>query len=189
MIFRWNGRMTDDTTSFARSYMLLQIPDAFTRFGREAGKANLEAFQLEQHTAERGGSVEVDFIWSGRGSYRFGNYRVMVRFDHQDQKLPFDGKPFPKVSRKAKEALIGARYRFRSEHMILDGFLSPDVWPKGSLVLDRTTVHIPKEIVPGVYTVSVKLNTLKHKPNYWLRDLFYDDDLYQGIPICTLEVR
>jgi hypothetical protein len=37
--------------------------------------------------------------------------------------------------------------------------------------------------------VSAKLLALANQPNYPLRDLFYDDDIYQGVPIGRISIR
>ena len=92
------------------------------------------------------------------------------------------------MTRKIKEMWIGARYRFREQHKIRNGFLSPDTWSGDDMILDETLVHIPKYLVPGRYAISVKLFAEVHQPNYRVRDFLYDDDAYQGIRVLEISI-
>jgi hypothetical protein len=157
--------------------------------GRLAGEAVLEGVILSDSTLSPGGTTDVGLAWSGRGDYHFGNYVVALRFDHTDPDPPLGGKPFPKVARKFKEKTTGRLYRFSDFHKVRNGFLSPDSWPAGEIVLDEARVHVPSRAAPGEYVVSAKLMTLEHHPTYRLRDLFFDDDVYAGIPVGRVTIR
>ena len=69
------------------------------------------------------------------------------------------------------------------------GFLSPDTWLPGDLVLDATRVKVPRDLVPGEYNVAVKLMKFEHQPTYWIKDLFVDEDTYQGITIARIHIE
>ncbi len=189
LILRWNGEHPSEQFAPENPYLLRETPDSFTPIHREAGEARLEAFHIDQRQIERGQILSLSCIWSSDRIHRLRNYIVAVRFDHQNPDLPLGGRPFPKILRKLKEALTSTRYRFREDHKIHQGFLNPDVWPIGALVLDETSIRIPSDVAPGEYTISVKLLALTAMPCYRLRDLFYDDDTYQGVPISPITIR
>ena len=99
------------------------------------------------------------------------------------------GKPFPKIARKIKERTTGRSYRFSEYHKIRNGFLSPDTWSAGELVLDETRLRVPSNAAPGEYDVYVKLLEVKHQPTHRLRDYFFDDDSYQGVRAARITVE
>ena len=117
------------------------------------------------------------------------NYVVTIRIDHAAPNLPLGGKPWPKIARKTKEAMTGTRYRFRADHKIRNGFLSPDTWNDHDMVLDRTALRLPQNMVPGRYNVFVKFILEANKPNVHVRDLFYDDDSYQGVRVGGITIE
>jgi hypothetical protein len=188
LVLEWNGKKPEDVEIAANPYFLQAIPLGFSPIGLQAGEAELEAYYLDNTHAGKGTKLEISFVWSGNQGYRLRNYVVEVRFNHNDSDLPFGGKPFPKLARKIKEVIKGERYRFRESHKILGGFLSPDVWPDNTFILDHTAISIPPDIASGQYTISVKLHISAKMPNYHIRDFFFDDDIYQGIPIDSVMI-
>ena len=48
---------------------------------------------------------------------------------------------------------------------------------------------VPNDMTPGRYDVSVKLLRIPNQPVYRLRDLLFDDDLYQGIRITDITIH
>jgi hypothetical protein len=188
IVLRRTNTFQPSGMKIANPFVLDGVPADFTVLGNEAGEAVLEAFKMPR-AAERGGKIDVGLVWSSNRDNRAGNYMVSVRFDHTNPGLPFDGKPFPKITRKIVEMLRGHRYRFRLNHKIRNGFLSPDGWQPGDLVLDETMIRVPYDIAPGVYTVSAKLLTVPQQPNYHVRDILYDSDIYQGIPMGEITVE
>lgn len=190
-VYAWNGTKAAADSSFSRPYIVGALPDdqSWSRVGKLAGEAVLEGTMFSEGPIAPGGTMDIAFAWSGRGDYDFRNYAVAVRFDYVNPDLPLGGKPFPKVARKFKEKATGRLYRFSDFHKVRNGFLSPDSWPPGEIVLDETRVHIPETAAPGQYTVSVKLMTLQHQPTYHARDLFFDDDVYAGIPVGRVTIR
>jgi hypothetical protein len=189
VVFEWNGQQSDDDRPPSNAFKPLALPDNAVRVGRRAGDAILEGIHVGPDHVERGGTVAVEVIWSGTGDYRLRNYNVSIRFDHRRPDVPFGGAPFPKIMRKLKEQLIGARYRFREQHKIRNGFLSPDTWAPGELIIDATNVAVPTDLVPGRYAISVKLFEEIHQPNLRVRDFLYDDDMYQGIQVSEIVIE
>jgi hypothetical protein len=184
--YRWNGEQTRTGESPTSDMVWKHVPAEFTLVGRLAGSAVLEGIKVGATRAQGGDEFDLALVWSGDRTYDLHNYIVSVRFDHTSPELPGDGRPFPKVTRKIKEKLIGGRYRFREQHKIRRGLLSPDAWQPGFLYLDETTIEVPPDLVPGDYTISVKLLLETHQPNLHVRDFLYDDDAYQGIHVADI---
>ena len=189
VVFQWKGRTIASDSSFSTPFLVDRLPAAFDPLGLQAGEAILEGFYLGDDRLDAGEAVELKLAWSGRDKYPFRNYVVAIRFDHIDPGLPLGGKPFPKIARKIKEKITGRSYRFSEYHKIRSGFLSPDSWPGGKLVLDETSVRVPPAAAPGEYRVTVKLLTLQHQATYRLKDFVSDEDVYSGIPIARVTIR
>ena len=75
-----------------------------------------------------GAELVLDLYWSRDRELPPGTYVVAIRFDRKELPLPFDGKPFPKITRKIVERWKGERFRFRADHMIQGGLFAPDAW-------------------------------------------------------------
>jgi len=189
VVYRWNGQTTGPDSSFSTPFLVDRLPAALDPLGSQAGEAILEGFYLGDDHLTAGEAVDLQLAWSGREKYPFRNYVVAIRFDHTDPGLPLGGKPFPKIARKIKEKITGRSYRFSEYHKIRSGFLSPDSWPGGKLVLDETSVRVPPNAAPGEYRVTVKLLTLQHQPTYRLKDFFSDGDVYSGVAIARVTIR
>jgi hypothetical protein len=189
VVYWWNGTTAHPDTSFSPAFIAEKLPVTMDPVGKAAGEAILEGVSLSEERLSPGHALDVKLAWSGRRQYDFGNYAVVIRFDHVSPELPLGGKPFPKTARKVKEKITGRCYRFTEFHKIRSGFLSPDAWPTGKIALDETRVHVPPHAAPGDYRVSVKFMTLQHQPTYRLRDFFMDDDIYSGIPVARVTIR
>jgi hypothetical protein len=198
VVYKWNGIPAARDSVFDTPFVADRLPGAYTTFEKPAGEATLEGFRLigggagagqDVGLAGPGEKVGVELAWSGGGDYPFRNYVVAVRFDHTNPELPLGGKPFPKIARKIKEKITGRSYRFSEFHKIRSGFLSPDSWPAGKVVLDETTVRVPPNAAPGEYKVTVKLLTMQHQPTYRLDDFFSDQDVYSGTVIARVTIR
>ncbi|MEE9270364.1 MAG: hypothetical protein V3V49_08880 [Candidatus Krumholzibacteria bacterium] len=170
-------------------YRLASVPEGFRQIRRQAGEATLEAFRMDRSEFASGESIDIHFVWSTGRRHQLDNYVVAVRFDHLNTGLPFGGRPLPKIARKLKERITGRLYRFRVEHKMVGGLLGPDTWSPGELILDESVAVIPTDVAPGQYAISVKLLAVANHPNYRLRDLFFDDDVYQGIPVGRISIR
>jgi hypothetical protein len=188
-VYRWNGKSPRHVERIRNPLLRRILPSEAARRGEVAGLARLEAAQITGlDSVPPGESIEVTLFWRRDRALSLDKYIVAVRFDRVDLELPFGGKPFPKITRKIKEKLVGARYRFRQDHKIVDGFFDPDVWPPDSYVVDRTTVQVPANAAEGRYAVRAKLLTTSTWPNYQLRDFLYDDDVYHGVEIGEITV-
>lgn len=183
-VYRVAGDAPRRVAAVQNPFLRRRIPADATKIAETAGLARLEAARIAAPDTVRGGDeIEVTLYWLRQDELPLDKYVVTIRFDQTDLELPFGGKPFPKVARKVKERVDGERYRFRHDHQIMDGFLSPDTWPPGVFVIDRTLVRIPAYAAAGRYEVRAKLITGSTGPNYRLRDFLYDDDIYQGAVI------
>jgi hypothetical protein len=166
------------------------LPAEATRIGELSGEAVLEGAAI--HGAgilPPGGELALDLYWSRREALPPGTYMVSVRFDKKELSLPFNGQPFPKLTRKVVEKLHHERYRFRDDHMILGGLFAPDAWQAGDIVDDDVRVRVPTDIAPGRYRVEAKLLRIANQPNQELRDYFYDDDIYQGVQVGEVTIE
>jgi hypothetical protein len=190
LIFRCTGEQPIHADPARIPVLRLQLPPEARAVGETAGVAFLEAVQFDEtRVLEAGDTLDVTLWWSRRQPLPVDKYVVTLRFDLKDAELPLGGRPFPKLSRKYKELLEGTRYRFRTDHKILDGFFAPDAWPDDHYVMDMTTVRIPSAAAGGRYTVRAILLTRFTVPNVHLRDLFFDDDKYHGVEIGEITVR
>ena len=158
--------------------------------GVRSGEATLEGVVM--HGAgilPAGGELVLDLYWSRDRELPRGTYVVTIRFDRKDLELPFDGRPFPKVTRKVVEGWKGERYRFRADHMIQGGLFAPDAWRMGDLIEDDVRISVPTDIAPGRYRVQAKMLRVANQPNHRLRDYFFDDDTYTGVEIGEVTIR
>jgi hypothetical protein len=158
--------------------------------GVRSGEAVLEGVIL--HGAgilPAGGELVLDLYWSRDRELAPGTYVVTIRFDRKDLELPFDGKPFPKITRKVVEQWKRERYRFRADHMIQGGLFAPDAWRMGDIVEDDVRIAVPTDIAPGRYRVEAKMLRVANQPNHLLRDYFFDDDSYSGVQIGEVTIR
>jgi len=166
------------------------LPDEATPIGELSGETVLDGATIQgAGILPPGGNLEMDLYWSRRNVLPPGTYVVSVRFDRKVVSLPFDGKPFPKLTRKVMERIHHERYRFRSDHMILGGLFGPDAWGSAEIVRDNVHVKLPTDLAPGRYRVQAKMLRIANQPNQELRDFFYDDDVYQGVRIGEITIE
>ena len=167
-----------------------ELPANVAPIGVAAGEATLVGATL--HGAgiiPAGGELAMDLYWSCATAPPPGTYVVTVRFDRKQLELPFDGRPFPKITRKLVEKAKRERYRFREDHMILGGLYGPDAWSPTDIVQDGVRVSVPTDMAPGRYRVEAKMRRVANQPNQWLRDYFFDDDSYSGIEIGEVTIQ
>lgn len=189
LVVRWNGKETASRTVAATPPFFQTLPANFKKTYAEAGAATLVAHRIREKTVRRGETLIVELFWSSNRALSLGNYTVTIRFDKMEQNLPYRGQPFPKLSRKIMERMQGERYRFRADHKLAGGFLSPDTWPLERFVLDSSQLRIPKDLAPGKYSVSAILLSLPNQATYRLRDFFFDDDMFQGQKIAEIVIE
>ncbi|MCE9627840.1 MAG: hypothetical protein K8R56_07985 [Candidatus Eisenbacteria bacterium] len=137
-----------------------------------------------------GDTISGVFEWHAASLLPAGAYHVAVRFDSP---LPAGTPQAPaslsKVWRKLLERLHHQRYRFREDHMPVDGAFGVDRWAPGDVVIDSFRIVVPADVAAGDYTVKVAMTRQPHYPNLRLLDFTSDDDLLDGLPIGTLRVH
>ncbi|MCZ6766643.1 MAG: hypothetical protein O7D32_06895, partial [bacterium] len=188
-VLAWNGTTDNRTDVAVNPFRLDSLPDGFTPVGRRAGVVDLEGIRIGADDVHGGSELPIAAVWSAPDTLRMANTVVFIRFDHLKPDLALGGKPFPKVARKLKERLTGERYRFRADHKIRNGFLSPDTWSPGHLMLDETVVSIPSGLAAGEYGVYMTILEVPNHPNYRFSDFLFDKDSLQGIRIGKITVR
>ncbi|MCC6651013.1 MAG: hypothetical protein IT348_07690, partial [Candidatus Eisenbacteria bacterium] len=157
--------------------------------GMGPGLPELVGVRIEPAEAAPGDSLWLSLDWRSPGGLPAGAYVVAVRFDRPmppDLSAPrFIEKPM----RKVYEISRGELYRFRWDHIPVNGAYGVDLWKSGEVVGDRVPMHVPAAAVPGEWRVEVRVLRQPHYPNYRLSDIFFDRDYYSGVAVGTLRVR
>jgi hypothetical protein len=65
----------------------------------------------------------------------------------------------------------------------------PDRWPFGKEILEEFELPVPRDIAAGRYVISVRMGEKTQYPNYTLKDIFTDDDIYDGPDIAEVEIK
>ena len=154
-----------------------------------AGLPDLAAFALSRAEVAAGDTLVAVCTWNAARPLRAGSYKVAIRFDRA---LPPDLRApawLAKPARKLYESRAGERYRFRDDHLPVNGAYGPDLWRADEWVADSATVGIPADAAPGDYEVQVRMLREPHYPNYRLGDFFFDRDYYSGPRVASLRVR
>jgi hypothetical protein len=99
------------------------------------------------------------------------------------------GGRFSKVRRIVMQHMTGHRYRFRSERSQVNGVYPPRHWRKGEIIEDEFEIAIPSDVAAGPYEVRINLMSLPFSPNYSLRDLLSDEDVYAGKRVGVVAVE
>ena len=189
LILRCTGANPSDAPPARIPALTPELPLDVRRVGETAGVAHLDAVRLDEaRTYQKGDTLRMTLYWSRREPLRLNKYVVTIRLDRADNAARFGGAMFPKLARKLKEREAGERFRFRTDYKILNGFFDPDVWPEHFYVKDEASITIPRDAAPGKYTVRAILLTRSTMPNVRLRDLFFDDDKYQGVEIGEVTI-
>jgi hypothetical protein len=190
-VFRW--RHDERVSTLPRPAprpVVASLPSDADSIGVRSGEAMLMGADLRgSGILPSGGELVVNLYWSKLPVTPPGTYVVVVRFDKKSLTLPFDGQPFPKITRKAVERWKRERYRFRVEDMIHGGLFAPDAWEEGEIVEEHVRLSIPADIAPGRYRVQAKMLRVANQPNHQLRDFFYDDDSYAGVDIGEITIQ
>ena len=152
------------------------------------GLPELAAFALSRAEARPGDTLTAVCTWVAPRPLPAGSYRVAVRFDRA---MPGDFRApawLAKPARKLYEARAGERYRFRADHLPVNGAYGPDLWRPDEWIADSARVAVPADAAPGDYEVQVRMLREAHYPNYRLADFFFDRDYYSGIRVGTLRI-
>ena len=114
---------------------------------------------------------------------------MYVRFDTDFEKGPLYNPRCGKIYRKIVEKTRGERYRFRIDRLPRKGIYPPDKWEPGKVIKDIFEVEIPKDIAPGTYTISIRLDIPPHVSNLRLKDFLSDQDFYDGPDLMTITIE
>ncbi|MEQ1834369.1 MAG: hypothetical protein ABL977_15075, partial [Candidatus Eisenbacteria bacterium] len=154
------------------------------------GLPGLVAFGCSPAALAPGDTLSGQIEWHTDRALPAGSYHVAVRFDRP---LPAGTPAMPlavsKVWRKLVERVRRERYRFRADHLPVDGAFGVDRWQPGEVVLDRFRVEVPLDVAAGDYAVKVVMTRSPHYPNLRVWDLTSDDDVLDGLAVGTVRVR
>jgi len=137
----------------------------------------------------RGDTLRIVIDWVAERRSEPRSYVALLRFDTGLGRAPLYHASYGKLYRKAYELVRGRRYRFSASHLPLGGVYPPDKWEPFRMIADTVGVPIPTDISPGIYTISVKMAPQAHYPNYTIKDILTDNDLYQGVPLERVEIQ
>ncbi len=142
------------------------------------------------HDTRLGDTLSGVLEWHAATPLPAGSYRVSLRFDTAlPAGTPAAPRALSKLWRKLVERLHHQRYRFREDHLPVDGAYGVDRWAAGEVVRDTFHVIVPPDVAPGDYIVKVAMTRQPHYPNLRLLDMTSDEDVLDGQPIGTLRVR
>lgn len=173
----------------ARPYVRPGAPGDPAPVAMGAGLPSLAGFRLDRAAASPGDTLAAVCTWAAPGPLPAGAYVVALRFDRA---MPPDFRApawFAKPARKAYEARAGVRYRFRADHLPVNGAYGVDRWAPRERITDSADVVVPMDVAPGEYEVQVRIIREPHYPNYRLGDFFLDRDYYSGPAVGRLLVR
>ncbi|MCK4237275.1 MAG: hypothetical protein KAX38_09160 [Candidatus Krumholzibacteria bacterium] len=145
--------------------------------------------RINREEVQRGDTLQLSIEWVAEGENMPRSYVTHIRFDTCFEKGPLYSASYGKIYRKIYERLKGRRFRFRADHLPLNGIYPPDLWPPLRIVKDSAVVIIPKDITPGIYSIAIKLSRKTQYPNYAIRDLLSDDDLYSGTVVGEVTIE
>jgi hypothetical protein len=191
VVYAINPTGLDSLTGGGRSrpyVATLPTRSPLTVAGSGDGMPQLLGARLERGSAHDGDSLTMALDWCSPRPLTAGAYEVAVRFDRA---LPaglaapaWCAKPFRKLVERAR----GQRYRFRVDHLPVEGDYGVDRWAADELVHDSTRFRVPPDAAPGTYAIQVRMLRQPHYPNFRLSDYFFDRDYYSGATVGTLVV-
>jgi len=185
-----NRELTAEETKQTPPFYGPLIENIETKMLIPAGIDNIyiKEFKLSKKEVRRGEKVTVRVSWVTTSRQPVAGYIAYLRFDTDYPKSWFYSRRYSKLYRKVLERIKGKRFRFRYDFQPLGGIYPPYSWPTGRIIITEATVPIPKDIVTGIYAVSIKLSKKTQYPNYNLNDILSDTDMYSGKQVGTIEV-
>ncbi|MBI5171090.1 MAG: hypothetical protein HZA61_16510 [Candidatus Eisenbacteria bacterium] len=149
----------------------------------------LAGAHVEPAVVRAGDSVTVTLDWRAPRALPAGSYLVAVRVD-RDMPADFSAPEWiEKPARKLYEISHGRLYRFRRDHLPVNGAYGPDLWRPGEVVRESAVLNLPRDLAPGEWRVEVRMLRQPHYPNYRLSDIFFHRDYYSGVKVSTLRVE
>lgn len=157
----------------------------------DAGEPDLhvKAVRVNRTSASRGDTLHITIEWVATRELNPRSYIARVRFDTHFEKGPLYSDSYGKIYRKILERIRTHRFRFTTEHLPLNGTYPPDKWPTMQVVRDALSVRIPDDIATGVYSISIKMSTKTHYPNYTLKDIFTNEDQISGVVMAKILIE
>ena len=137
-----------------------------------------------------GESVELVTHWQpGSGEPRRpGAYWVIAYLVREPTEGGTLAHLFSKPLRVARERWTGERVHQRSNHVPIEGYWPPDRWEDHRVYVDRYKLPIPADLLPGLYTIRVRLERRPHHLNQYLADFFIDPHYTRGESVYVIEV-
>jgi hypothetical protein len=130
-------------------------------------------------TLHRGESAPVTLLWSREGGDAAWPVMAHIRLAARD------GEPVPKWRRW----VLGERgSRLRSGHRPFEAAWPPTGWAPGDTLVDVQALTDFVGLDPGAYRVSVRVLPEPMFTRVSLRDLFRDDDRWQGRDLGEIAV-
>lgn len=144
---------------------------------------------VEPVTVRAGDSITVTLDWRAGTRLPGGSYLVAVRVD-RDMPADFSAPLWlEKPARKLYEIAHGTLFRFRLDHLPVNGEYGPDLWRPDEVVRERVVLNLPASLAPGDWRVEVRMLRQPHYPNYRLADIFHFRDYYSGPVVSRLRVE
>jgi hypothetical protein len=154
------------------------------------GRFVLMGVAMDEKIVRRHESLSIRCYWKcTEADTTIQDYKVFVRFDTQYKKNMLYRRQFSKIYRLILQKITGTRYRFRSEHSPVGGSYPPRLWQKGAIIEDEFDVIIPSDVSKGAYDVKINLLSLPFSPNYFVKDLLSDHDVYEGIKVGSVTIE
>jgi hypothetical protein len=187
LLFRYLGGEKESSGSFfdEATGLPVTVREDFTGEYDDLTQSGVEGLYLrewgkDRDSVKRGETIRLYVDWVAKTEKEFGSYLMYVRFDTDFEKGPLYNPRCGKIYRKIVEKARGERYRFRIDKLPFEGIYPPDKWMPGKVMREYFDVPVPKDIAPGTYTISIRLDMPPHVSNLRLKDLFSDDDFYDG---------
>jgi len=149
----------------------------------------IEEIRLQREVVERGDTLKLGISWWADREIPLSSYTIYIRFDTDFPRGKLYGEWYGKIYRKIVEKFRGVRYRFRRTRLPFGGVYPPDRWPVGEKVYENFYLNIPQDISPGKYIISVKMTEATQYPNYTVKDIFTDNDMYDGSDIAEIVIK
>jgi hypothetical protein len=146
--------------------------------------------ETDKERVSRGDTLTMRCYWkcsSADNSTHY--YKIFVRFDTPYNKSVLYTRAFSKLYRLVLQKMNHTRYRFRSEHNPVNGVYSPRLWRTGDIIEDEFRVVVPRDVSRGRYDIRINLLSVPFSPNYWIKDLVSDNDIYEGAKVGTVIVE
>jgi hypothetical protein len=148
----------------------------------------IDSVQPSLTDAARGDSIDIDITWVATAKCPFSSYVAYLRFDTPFPKNALYRASYGKLYRKAIEEAAGHRFRFRFDFQPLGGMNPPGTWPPFHEIKERVRLAIPTDIAPGEYAISLKMARKTQYPNYVLKDIISDEDVYSGVKVGSIRI-